>query len=98
MMLERLGLLYRNIEQYDQAVDVFRQIAALDPDVAARAEAQIIDTLPNCEGISASAGGIGRRPEQISKRPHAPSLCAPSSGRHGPAGCGHGGVEEVDGW
>jgi len=45
MMLERLGLLYRNSEQYDQAIDAFRQIAALDPDVAARAEAQIVDTL-----------------------------------------------------
>lgn len=44
MMLERLGLLYRNIEQYDQAVDVFRQLAALDPDVASRADAQVIDT------------------------------------------------------
>ncbi len=44
MMLERLGLLYRNVEQYDQAVDVFRQLAVLDPDVAARAEAQVIDT------------------------------------------------------
>jgi tetratricopeptide (TPR) repeat protein len=43
MMLERLGLLYRNLEQYDQAVDVFRQLAALDPDVAARAEAQVVD-------------------------------------------------------
>jgi tetratricopeptide (TPR) repeat protein len=44
MMLERLGLLYRTIEQYPQAIESFRQIAVLDPDVAARAEAQIIDT------------------------------------------------------
>lgn len=44
MMLERLGRLYETVEQYDQAVDAFRQLAALDPDVAARAEAQIIDT------------------------------------------------------
>ncbi len=43
-MLEQLGLLYRSNEQYDQAVDVFRQIAVLDPDSSARAEAQIIDT------------------------------------------------------
>ncbi len=43
-MLEQLGLLYRNTEQYDQAVEVYRQIAALDPQFAARAEAQIIDT------------------------------------------------------
>lgn len=44
MMLERLGLLYRNLEQYDQAVDAFRQIVTFDPDIAPRAEAQVIDT------------------------------------------------------
>lgn len=44
MMLERLGLLYRNVEQYPQAIEAFRQIAVLDPDISARAEAQIIDT------------------------------------------------------
>lgn len=43
-MLEQLGLLYRQNEQYDEAVDTFRQIAELSPDLAARAEAQIIDT------------------------------------------------------
>jgi tetratricopeptide (TPR) repeat protein len=43
-MLERLGTLYRNLEQFDPAADSFRQIEALDPDVAARAEAQVIDT------------------------------------------------------
>ena len=43
-MLEKLGLLYRANEQYDLAVDAFRQIATLDPDLAARAEAQIVDT------------------------------------------------------
>ncbi len=43
-MLEQLGLLYRTTDQYDQAVDAFRQIAILDPDLAARAEAQVIDT------------------------------------------------------
>jgi tetratricopeptide (TPR) repeat protein len=44
MMLERLGLLYRNVEQYPQAVEAFRQIGVLDPDISARAEAQIVDT------------------------------------------------------
>jgi tetratricopeptide (TPR) repeat protein len=43
-MLEQLGLLYRSNEQYDQAVESFRQIATLDPDLASRAQAQIIDT------------------------------------------------------
>jgi len=43
-MLEQLGLLYRSNEQYEQAVDAFRQIAVLDPDLSPRAEAQVIDT------------------------------------------------------
>jgi tetratricopeptide (TPR) repeat protein len=43
-MLEQLGFLYRNSEQYDQAADAYRQIVALDPQFAPRAEAQIIDT------------------------------------------------------
>ena len=43
-MLEQLGLLYRNNEQYEQSVEAFREIAILDPDLAGRAEAQIIDT------------------------------------------------------
>ncbi len=43
-MLEQLGLLYRSNEQYDQSVAVLRQIGSVDPDLAPRAEAQIIDT------------------------------------------------------
>lgn len=43
-MMEQLGLLYRDSEQYDQAIDTFRQLSELNPDLAARAEAQIIDT------------------------------------------------------
>lgn len=43
-MLEQLGLLYRQNNQNDLAVDSFRQIAALDPNLAARAEAQVVDT------------------------------------------------------
>jgi tetratricopeptide (TPR) repeat protein len=42
-MLEKLGVLYETSEQYDQAVEAFRQIAALDPNAAGTAEAQIID-------------------------------------------------------
>ncbi len=43
-MLEQLGALYRNNEQYEQAADAFRQIGSLDPDLTPRAEAQVIDT------------------------------------------------------
>jgi tetratricopeptide (TPR) repeat protein len=43
-MLEELGVLYRNNQQYDLAVDTFRQISTLDPDLAPRVSAQVVDT------------------------------------------------------
>ncbi len=43
-LYERLAALYRSSEQYSQAVDAFRQMAELQPDLAARGAAQIIDT------------------------------------------------------
>ena len=43
-ILEELGELYRKNEQYDLAVDTFRQMATLDPDSGALASAQVIDT------------------------------------------------------
>lgn len=43
-LLERLGLLYRSAEKYDQAVDAFRQVADTDPEMSSRASAQVIDT------------------------------------------------------
>jgi tetratricopeptide (TPR) repeat protein len=42
--LERLGEFYRSANQYQPAIDTFRQIADLDPDAAPRAEAEVIDT------------------------------------------------------
>ncbi len=44
-MLERLAILYRSSEQYNQAVGTFQQIAALDPDSGARSSAQVVETL-----------------------------------------------------
>jgi tetratricopeptide (TPR) repeat protein len=44
LLLERLGYLYRQVEQYPQAVEVFRQIPDLDSDAAARASAEIVET------------------------------------------------------
>lgn len=44
VFLEKLGLLYRSTEQYPLAVQTFRQIGELDPDLASRAIAQVIDT------------------------------------------------------
>lgn len=43
-MLEQLARLYQTAEQYDQAVDSFRQMTSLDPDLGSRVEAQIINT------------------------------------------------------
>ncbi|HUI43552.1 MAG TPA: tetratricopeptide repeat protein [Terriglobia bacterium] len=43
--LERLGLIYRTEQKYDQATSTFRQIADLGPGQAPHGEALIIDTL-----------------------------------------------------
>ncbi|MBV9769843.1 MAG: tetratricopeptide repeat protein [Bryobacterales bacterium] len=43
-LLQSLGDLERTIEQYGPAVDTFRQLVDLDPDGAARAEAEIVET------------------------------------------------------
>jgi tetratricopeptide (TPR) repeat protein len=44
LLLERLGLMHRQSEQYEEAVAAFRQIGDLDPALGARASAQIVDT------------------------------------------------------
>jgi tetratricopeptide (TPR) repeat protein len=43
-MMEKLGALYRTNEQYDLAVETFREVGTLDPDSAARATAEVVDT------------------------------------------------------
>ena len=43
-LLERLGFMYRNNEQFGPAVETFRQLAEVDPDLGARAAAQVIET------------------------------------------------------
>lgn len=44
-LLERLGVLYRSHDRTNEAVDTFRQIGELDPDLANRAAAQVVETL-----------------------------------------------------
>lgn len=44
LLLERLGLMQRAAEQYNDAVATFRQIGELDNSLAPRASAQVIDT------------------------------------------------------
>lgn len=43
-LFEELGGLYRRNEQYDQAVDSFKQMLALDPDEGSEAVLQIVET------------------------------------------------------
>jgi len=43
-LLERLGGLYRGLNRPQEAVDAYRQIAALDPENAPRVSAHIVDT------------------------------------------------------
>lgn len=44
MLLERLGLLYRQNDQTKEAVETFRQMAELDPETGARVTAQVIES------------------------------------------------------
>jgi len=44
VLLERLGSMYRANDQNAQAIEAFRQMSEVDPDMAARAELQIIET------------------------------------------------------
>lgn len=45
IFLERLGLIYRSLEKYEQALDAFKQMLALGKSQAPRAEGLIIETL-----------------------------------------------------
>jgi len=61
LLLDRLGFLYRSMEQYPQAIDVYKQIAEIEPDSAARASAEIVETyrvakdFPKAEAEAAAA-------------------------------------------
>ncbi len=43
-LLERLAGLYRSMDQTDQAIDAYRQMSDVDPALAQRSSAQVIDT------------------------------------------------------
>jgi tetratricopeptide (TPR) repeat protein len=45
IFLERLGLIYRSREKYEEAMNAFRQVESLGGDQASRAEALIVETL-----------------------------------------------------
>ena len=67
VLLERLGLMYRNAEQYDKAIETFRQIADLDPSAGGRAYAQIVDTLriskQYSKAVDESAAALKKYPD-----------------------------------
>ena len=44
-LVERLGVLYRSSEKTSEAVAAFKQVGELDPDLAPRGAAQVIETL-----------------------------------------------------
>ncbi len=44
LLLERLGMMYRQNHQPKEAVDTFEQMAVLDPEMGARISAQVIET------------------------------------------------------
>jgi tetratricopeptide (TPR) repeat protein len=72
IFLERLGLIYRSQEKYDQAIEVFKQVAPLGKEQAARAEALIIETLrlsrqPQ-KAIEAADAAIEKYPQDRSLR------------------------------
>jgi len=54
ILLERLGFLYRQADQTEQAVKAFREIAELDPDVGGRATAQVIETYRGAKEFAAA--------------------------------------------
>ncbi len=96
MMLERLGLLYRNAEQYDQAVDAFRADRRAGPGCRGKSGSADHRHVARCQRLSAGAAGIGSGGNKVSKRSHVASGARRVAGRHGPGRCGHRGVEEVD--
>ncbi len=44
ILIERLGLLERSVERYDDAVATFRKLAAVNPEAGGRALAQVVET------------------------------------------------------
>ena len=54
VLLERLGLLYRQNEQPKEAVETFRQMMELEPETSSRAWAQVIETYRGARDFKAA--------------------------------------------
>jgi tetratricopeptide (TPR) repeat protein len=80
VLLERLGLMYRTNEQYTEAVDTFRQIAELDPNLGGRAAAQIADTYRVAKDLTKALeeanAGVKKYPDDRTLRAVRASLLA----------------------
>ncbi len=67
LFLERLGLIYRSQEKFDQAEKAFEQIRALGEELAPRAEALIIESLRLArqpqKAMEAADAAIGKYPQ-----------------------------------
>src|SRR5689334_250608 len=53
-LYERLGMLYRASNKVDKAVAAFRQIATIEPEAAAAASVEVIDTYVNAHNLKAA--------------------------------------------
>ena len=81
-LLERLGFMYRNTEQFGPAVDTFREIPQLDPDLGARSEAQVVETYRAAKDFkkaeTEAAGATAKYPDDRMLRSVQASLLADS--------------------
>ena len=91
-LLERLGELYRVSNQNQPAIDTFRQIADLDPDSGARAEAQIVDTYRAAKDFKNARAEADARPEEVSGRSRTEAGLRIRAGGHGQGGSGGRGI------
>jgi Cytochrome c biogenesis factor len=55
VLLERLALMYRSAEQYPEAIETFRQISEIDPELGSRAAAQVMDTYRSAKDFKKAA-------------------------------------------
>ena len=67
VLLERLGGMYRANNQYDQAISTFQQIPEVDPDMAARADVQMVETYraskDYAKAESLAKAGLAKHPD-----------------------------------
>src|SRR5260370_27619989 len=72
VLVERLAFLYRNAEQYKEAIDTFRQMEELDPEQGSRSRVHVIETLRQSKDYAKAwqeaEGAIKKYPEDRAVR------------------------------